>query len=308
MNTFERTINHWRTMTEDNILIDGKDSMARATISVKNATVTVYSNVPFAGDPFYITPDDLKIIRRVDDLRLIHDRQFVGKPTVEITERRKGILQPVQKTIGTFTVDRSKLEYVLLAASNDPSREILNSIFFTATHMVATDGYRLHVKKGTYAKKDVLLDSKILKHIKSDFVMKHDNGASYLYYQDKDNEIMVKIPWLQYKYVDYKAPMPRNIQTEFILPYDECLKKIKQDFLSIITVDSKIVIESYSNENKDTCTKFELPSNYKGASIRFGIRPQYLYEAMDGADATIGFNEPDLPIMVNNSLVMPMYI
>jgi len=132
-------------MTLPSISIDGKDGQARATFIADAGPVTVESDVHFEGNPFYITPDDLKTIKRIDNLRLIENGVFYGDLEVKIEVDNDAPIVALEYEPGDFEVKKNDLEYVMLAASTDTARPVLNTVLFTSSRLAATDGYRLHL-------------------------------------------------------------------------------------------------------------------------------------------------------------------
>ena len=316
MNNFERTINKWRTATDTNIKIDGKDGAARATIKLDMATVTVLSNVRFEGKPFYIEPDDLKTIKRVDDLRLVNDSQFVGDLTVDIPERKEEEeLEPVEFTPGDYFVARDDLDYVLTATSTDLTRPVLNAVCFTKEHMVSTDGYRLHFAHGEYYQGETdlpLLPNHILGRIKSDFRITHNDNHSVINFEDRDNKVIVKIDWMVGTFPDYRAIVPSETKIKFRIPEDKRLKKVIGDKIGIVTLGDTFQYETREGKYTNICTTFTLEPEYIEGKpeepVKFGINPKILYEAIREWPAEIGFNAPNTPIVVDGSVAMPMHI
>jgi len=320
MNNFERTINKWRTATNTNILIDGKNGVARATVYMGNTTVTVLSDVIFEGEPFFIEPDDLKTFKRVDDLQIIHDNRWVGDVSVTVPHREELELKPVEFVEGDYSVNRDDLEYVMLATSGDKSRPVLTGVLFTNKHLVATDGFRLHFAYGEYYQNEtdfsnpVLLDSEILKRIKSDFDVTHDNGSSIITFKDRGNQVIIKTEWIKGSFPDYRVIIPDKTKVNFTIPEDNRFKKVKTDEIGVATLDGWFEYETqqgkYRNVGVKTrfTTEIEYIEGKPEKPIEFGISPKILYEAVREWPAKIGLNSPDTPIVIDNAVVMPMHI
>jgi len=316
MNDFERTINKWRTATDTNILIDGKDGFARATVMLdENTTVTVESPVQFEGKPYFIAPDDLKILKRIDNLLFIRGTKWVGDMEVD-TEPRTEIdeLEPVNPVEGEFLVERDELDYVLLATSTNRKRPVLNSVLFEEEKLVATDGYRIHFSHGYYnnSKENVIVDSHLLKRIKSDFRITHLDGYSIITFEDKTNKVIIKTKWVVGTFPDYNLIIPKDTKINFEVKVDNKFKKVATDKVGIATLkDGLFSYETQPDLHSDVKTKFGTKAFGLDLDkpMKFGIRPNLLYEALKNSPVKIGINAPDSPILIGDSaLVMPMRV
>jgi hypothetical protein len=318
MNDFERTINKWRTATDTNILIDGKDGFARATVKLDGyTTVTIESPVDFEGDPYFIEPDDLKILKRVDNLLFIHGTKWVGDLEVNTEPRMEVELEPVNPVEGEFLVERDELDYVLLAASTDQTRPVLNAVYFENDRLVTTDGFRLHFSHGCYndGKENVMVDSHLLKRIKSDFRIMHLDDHSIITFEDKTNKVIIKTKWIVGTFPDYRAIVPDNTKINFEIQFDprkNRFKKVATDKIGIVTLqDGMFEYVTQPDQSSDIRTKFSTKAIGLDLEepVKFGIRPDLFYEALKGSPVKVGLNAPTTPIVIGDSaIIMPMHI
>ena len=120
--------------------------------------------------------------------------------------------------------------------------------------------------------------------------------------------VQIKASHLVGSFPDYKAIFPKVIKQTFTLPYDKRLKKIAKDDMMNVTVNGKITLKAWTVGSSHIVTTLELEGTAV-EPIEFGVDPRFLIAAMDGKDATIGFNSPNQPILVNsNAIVMPKRI
>ena len=316
MNNFERTINKFRTAIPDTlpcISIDGKNGQARATFFADAGLVTVESSVHFEGDPFYIAPDDLKTIKRIDNLRLIENGVFYGDLEVKIKVDNDAPMMALEYEQGDFEVKKNDLDYVMLAASTDKARPVLNCVLFTSNRLAATDGYRLHLVLGAYHNEDsltTLLPAEALRRIKSDFAILHKTDHSIITFNDRDNRVIMKVPYVIGIFPDFKQIIPEKTKINFLLPNDKRFKKLTSDEFGMITLNDHLKFETWDNGN-DARTMFEITPEFidkPDNEIKFGISPKYLYEAIRNDPVKIGINSHNVPIVVGDSIVMPQYL
>ena len=320
MNSFERTINKFRTAIPDTlpcISIDGKNGQARATFFADAGLVTVESSVHFEGNPFYIEPDDLKTIRRVDNLYLVKDGVFYGDLEVDLKVDSENMpMIALENEQEGLKVKRDDLDYIMLAASTDETRPVLNSILFTSKRLVATDGFRIHIVPGEYHTEDnliTILPSEALARIKSDFAISHKDDHSIIIFDDHDNRVIMKIPWIVGTFPDYHAIIPTETKIDFVLPNDKRFKKVvTDDFCKVILHSNIITFITWKIRENRGHTMFKITPGYtKGkpeTEITFGINPRYLCEAIRGDIVKIGFNDSSAPIVIGNSIVMPKWL
>jgi len=315
MNSFERAINKFRiAMSLPSISIDGKDGQARATFIADAGPVTVESSIHFEGDPFYITPDDLKTIKRIDNLRLIENGVFYGDLEVKIkVDSESAPMVALEYEPGDFEVKKNDLEYVMLAASTDKARPVLNTVLFTSSRLAATDGYRLHLVPGTYHNEDnltAILPVEALRRIKSDFAIVHKDDHSIITFNDRDNRVIMKVPWVVGTFPDFTKIIPEKTKVNFLLPNDKRFKKVSGDKYGMITLNDNLRFETW-NGDSDTRTMFEtMPEfiNKPDNEIKFGISPKFLCDAIRDDPVKIGINSYNVPIVIGDSVVMPQHL
>ena len=319
MNSFERTINKFRTAASKYlpISIDGSEGKARATLILNDSTkVTIESKVDFEGESFEIQPDDLKIIKRVDNLRLVRNGVFYGDLEVKIpVSTLTAPMAALEYEPGEYEVTKQDMEYILLAASTDNTRPVLNSVLFTANRLASTDGFRLHLVPGTYHIKEnyaTLLPTSALDRIKSDFAITHKIDYSIITFENLGNRVIMRVPWVQRTFPDFSSIIPKETKIKFILPVDKRFKKVANDKFGIVTFNDHLEYETREEMTGTTCTRFEVVLDYLQGkptnAIKFGIKPKYLLEAIRGDSVEIGFNAHNGPIVVGDSVVMPMHL
>lgn len=300
MNNFERSINKWRTAT-NKIYFDSNEGLARATMAIDCATVSIQSDIPYVGEQVVIDSDLLKELKTADDVENIYFDEdglsWVGDVTVTVPARVESC--PPALPVEGYPVQWDDLEYVLRAVSTDGKRPVLTGICFQKGKIVATDGYRVHWKD--VGQGNAMIPGALFNRIKQDFNISHGEEKSTITY---DN-VTVLTEHIEGSFPDFKSIIPDKTKVDFILPDDKRFKKIVGKKVLEITIGEKAHLKAHDQDN--VAIEFDLPIRLD-ETIRFGVNPKYLFEAMTN-DTQIGFNAHNSPIVVgNNAVVMPMHL
>lgn len=308
MNNFERAINKWRTTTNKIFFNE-----VGASLINDEGTVTVFSNVKYSGIPCSISADSLKDLKAVNGLTEIcfdgDGLSWIGDITVTVPAEEDHIIS-VTPYHG-IPVNWEALEYVLRSTSTDEKRLVLNTVCFEPNRIVSTDGFRIHWRDGDYGgiksgnKYPTLIYNKTLLRIKNDFEITHFDDHSIITYLSYGHQVSVKTNWIVGIFPDYRSVIPDKTKVDFTMPWDNRFKKINKNIMEI-TIGDKTKINCFDDANRSVRVELELDLSLD-EPVELAVNPEYLFDAMNGKDAVIGFNDDDTPILINdNAVVMPM--
>lgn len=306
---FVRAINKWRTATNKIFFNE-----LGASLIIDEGIVKVFSNVKYSGIPCSISADNLKDLKAVDDLTEIcfdgerETLSWIGDITVSVPAEEDRIIS-VTPYYG-IPVNWEAIEYVLRSTSTDEKRPVLNAVCFEPNRIVSTDGFRIHWRDGDYGgiksgnKYPTLIYNKTLRRIKDDFEIAHFDDHSIITYLCCDHLVSVKTNWIVGAFPDYRRVIPDKTKVDFTMPWDNRFKKINKDTMEI-TIGDKTKIDCFDEANSSVRVELELDLSLD-EPVELAVNPEYLFDAMSGKDAVIGFNHDDTPILINdNAVVMP---
>ena len=196
-----------------------------------------------------------------------------GESKASLTGIEGSELPPLPPTAGKpqITIDRKNLEQglslVTIAASNDESRPLLTGVKFVprenSLDLVATDGYRLSVKKLPFKsdKTNFVVSSRAL--LETLRLAKDGNAQTLELFLSADgNQVIFNLPQAQVatrliegEYPTYEKIIPSNFTTRAIFNREELLAAIK--FAAVYAKESANIIKL--NIDKETTVTANAP-------------------------------------------------
>ena len=308
-----KTIRKYRSKISKDlrVSIDSENGMARMTALTRNdcRRITIVLDIPFDGEAV-ITPDALKYFDRVLDPQRfeVRDNEFalIGEVEQVCKNYEEDLMKPI-KDLGyiKYPMNLKETSWVGIAASSDKARPVLCALSFQGDTLVATDGFRIHIIEGEFG--EALVPAEILDLIPVDFDIVHLEDTSIAFFEYDDCKIRIEAPHIEGSFPDYRAIIKFKPKVSFSLLQNKALERTKSDFVGIF--ENGTITCRPDKTDGTIKTVIEL---CEVEGVKFGVRPQYLLEAMYDYEVTVGFVAHNTPLMVENegklAVVMPMHI
>lgn len=208
---------------------------------------------------------------------------------------------------------------VVKSASRDETRPILTGVLFeikdNSFQMVATDSYRLAVKKSQLEEElkpyQMIIPARILDELTKVFL----EGEGTISIFPAENQVAFGAynvtafsRLIEGKFPNYSQIIPKKLETKVLLPRNELIANLKR--LSVFTDANPIKLEvkkngiKLSTSSPDLGSGFsEMEANVEGKSIEIAFNPNFLLEGVltfEAGEVSLGLQEPNKPAIVTS--------
>ena len=206
--------------------------------------------------------------------------------------------------------------------TNNPKYELNGALFDINenTNFVATDTRRLALYKSeTKGKKlKIIIPKKSISEIKR--ILQNDMNIFYdeIYLIIKNENTMFFTKLINGKYPAYEKILPQNFKYNLNIPKNEFLSHLKQisvisNEIKITIKKEKIIFESFSDENMEAKTSFDINTNIE--NFTFAVNSKYITDFLNvisSENFNLNLNEPNIPFELKDknfiTIVMPLNI
>lgn len=249
-------------------------------------------------------------------LPMFNPDEYPSFPNTDINEKIEinnlELLRAIKKSIPA--IDSNNPKYELNGALIDIKENQIN--------IAATDTKRLSIVKidnNTNIQKEIIVHKKALIEIQKIFSSDIEimTDETNLIIKSKHDTFFTKL--INGKFPNYERIVPQDTKHKIELPKREITEAIKivtsiSNEIKITLEESKMILESLSDENSEAKTELEFNMNLE-EKISFGVNSKYLTDFLSIIDSdtfTIELTKKDTPFIIKSenfqTIIMPIAI
>ncbi len=256
-----------------------------------------------------LPPEKLEIIsdgKKTEIKTKNHRASFIGIPASEFpqikTKKGKGLI------FSDLEEFKKSIKQVVFATAVDETRPVLSGVLFEIENgectMVATDGYRLSLKKiklqnNQSLNKKMIIPGKTLRELVFIFDRAGDSGILEFFSSDEENQIELWVSsdvlvsrLLEGEFPDYHKIIPQKTDTRVEVDKEELMRCIKAaavfarggtNIINLTIGQDAIVVSANSPQVGETSSRLE--AVVKGDDNKIAFNSRFLLEFLSSIDA-----------------------